>query len=334
MQKIILLLSIILITVSLYAQKQCGDADVDSATIMNLPWFANNTWLNNFVDSIEAPFNCTNCRLGDGPTKTLYQIPINAVVYSDVNYPNISDAQVEQYINYANNLYKNNGVLIHFYLRCAIKRMGNSNHAYIDGYAGAGESGIVLASDNETDCINVHFVNLADDYFGFSRFPWLSLKYSCIVRTENGVGYMNTFAHELGHCLGLPHTFNNQFTPVAGNCRTNCFQECVSRTRIQEGYCFFTIGKKKCEVNGDCFCDTDADINNGDDYDEQFASCYNSIYDIYNNNNTLSNCKKFDNYGEQWYSTGFTNAMHNLMSYWDWGCRNEVSKMQRGAMYI
>ncbi len=66
-------------TFNTYAQNECSTEDVDSATMTKLPWFGNNDWLNNFVDSIEAPFNCTNCRLGDGPTKTLYQIPLNVV---------------------------------------------------------------------------------------------------------------------------------------------------------------------------------------------------------------------------------------------------------------
>jgi hypothetical protein len=45
-----------------------------------LPRFGNNDWLNSFVDSIEAPFNCTNCRVGqDGLSKTIYQVPLNAI---------------------------------------------------------------------------------------------------------------------------------------------------------------------------------------------------------------------------------------------------------------
>ena len=152
------------------------------------------------------------------------------------------------------------------------------------------------------------------------------------------MNFRNTLAHELGHSLGLPHTFNTQFTPVTGNCRTNCFQECVSRTRIQEGYCFFTAGKKKCEVNGDCFCDTHADIRDNNNYSGEFANCDSLTYNV-SAINTLANCLKFDNYGEQWYPSGtwygvpFADAMSNIMSYWR-PCRTKITKMQRGAMYI
>lgn len=79
MKNILIIIIAVMATFNTYGQNECSTEDVDSATMTKLPWFGNNDWLNNFVDSIEAPFNCTNCRLGDGPTKTLYQIPLNVV---------------------------------------------------------------------------------------------------------------------------------------------------------------------------------------------------------------------------------------------------------------
>ena len=116
--KITLYLFALILSVSSYAQNECDTEDVDSSTMTVLPWFGNNDWLSNFVDSIETPFNCTNCRIGDGPTKTLYQIPINAVVYDDINFPNISNDQVERYINYVNNIYNEilSSVYCHLYI--------------------------------------------------------------------------------------------------------------------------------------------------------------------------------------------------------------------------
>lgn len=103
-------------TLNISAQPDCATEDADSAIVVNFPWYGNNEWLNSFIDSIEAPFNCTNCRQADGLSKTLYQIPINAIVYDHADYPNLSNEQVEQYIRGVNKIFKDNSVLIQFYL--------------------------------------------------------------------------------------------------------------------------------------------------------------------------------------------------------------------------
>lgn len=138
----------------------------------------------------------------------------------------------------------------------------------------------------------------------------------------------NTTAHELGHALGLLHTFNKN------DCRNDCWQESVSRTRTQEGKCFFSSGKKKCSVNGDCLCDTDADVYSEKEWErfDDNADCENETYNV-NSFNTFEYCLKYDNYGDQWYKPGYTNAMINLMSYFPDDCRQGISKMQRGVMY-
>lgn len=111
----------------------CSTEDADSSIVANFLWYGNNEWLIQYVDSIEAPFNCTNCRFGDGLSRTVYQIPVNAVVYYNNSYPNLSYAQVEEYINGVNEIFRQNKVLIHLYLRCNIKRI-NSSKAYINSF--------------------------------------------------------------------------------------------------------------------------------------------------------------------------------------------------------
>ena len=97
----------------------------------------------------------------------------------------------------------------------------------------------------------------------------------------------------------------------------------MSRTRTQEGICLLSAGKKKCEVNGDCFCDTDADIH---DFKDAVHTCTNPVL------STDDYCKRYDNYGDAWYANA-TNSTENIMSYWQYYCRTQFSKMQRGAMY-
>ena len=66
--------------------------------------------------------------------------------------------------------------------------------------------------------------------------------------------------HEIGHTLGLLHTHESRSGSWNGEAG-NCYQESVSRTRTQGFGCFGTLGKKKCEANGDYLCDTDAAPN-------------------------------------------------------------------------
>ncbi|MBC7485886.1 MAG: hypothetical protein H7282_03955 [Cytophagaceae bacterium] len=62
------------------------------------------------------------------------------------------------------------------------------------------------------------------------------------------------------HQIGLQHTHNaNQNGTDTNEECGDCYQESVSRIRTQSVACVSTIGKNKCEVNGDFLCDTDAD---------------------------------------------------------------------------
>ena len=64
----------------------CGTESLDSANFVNLPWFENNQYLLNLVDSIEN--GCANCRVAsDGLSNKKFQVPIKAVVFYNDNYP-------------------------------------------------------------------------------------------------------------------------------------------------------------------------------------------------------------------------------------------------------
>lgn len=306
--------------------QNCSTEDADSLTMANFPWYGNNDWLLNYVDSIESPYHCSNCRFGDGVSRSVYQIPVNIVIYEHNDYPSITNEEAEYYISAVNKIFKNNNVLIHLYLRCDITRKSNSDHARVNTMI---EAQNILTSDNEINCLNIHFVSEADDFGGLAKLPWQINKNTLIVSTKYGDRYV-PLAHEVGHALGLLHTFQKN------DCRADCFQESVSRTRTQENKCLLTKGKKKCSVNGDALCDTDADVYKKTDGDwedfKNYADCDNKTYNV-SSSNPYSNCLKFDNYGEQWYKTGYSNSMKNVMSYFNNNCRQEITWMQKGVMY-
>lgn len=272
-----------------------------------------------YVDSIEASVESINYRAAERLNNSIFQIPVNAIVYDNVGYPNISNEEVEDYIAYVNKFFRDNNVLIQLYLRCEIKRMGNSNRAYIDNLI---EIQTVFMSNDEPNCINLHFLSdIYDTWSGMARSPWQLNRYSAIINMKKTtVDRRNTTVHEIGHVLGLLHTFHKN------DCRNDCFQESVSRSRTQESKCLFTSGKKKCSVNGDVLCDTDADVKN----DKSYISSYSSTNVTYKSN--AENCKKQDNYGVSFFSGGHNNTLKNIMSYW-YDFRIEITKMQKGVMY-
>ncbi|HUH74542.1 MAG TPA: hypothetical protein VLZ75_09050 [Chitinophagales bacterium] len=63
------------------AEQRCNTEDADSAIVVNFPWYGNNELLLSYVDSIEAPFSCTNCRVANyGLSTKKYQEPINVII--------------------------------------------------------------------------------------------------------------------------------------------------------------------------------------------------------------------------------------------------------------
>lgn len=93
-------------------------------------------------------------------------------------------------------------------------------------------------------CMNIFIHNdLGDNDGGLNGTAYdipnhfLSLISSAVSSTDN----LSTMAHEMGHCLGLLHTFEDAYG-----------DEAVARS----GSC------KDCEDEGDLICDTQADLNN------------------------------------------------------------------------
>lgn len=342
MKKMIYLLMLLSIYFKTNAQivDSCGTPDADSAFLTTLPWFGNNAFLTNFRDSLHNANSCNNCRVGyvGGVNNYIYQIPVRVIIYYDNTHRALDDDEVQWYINEVNRIYQFNRMKIQIYLDCAIYRDYNTVKAvanWADMWATS------MSPDRHFNKLNLHIVhaggnvNIAN---GIGPYPWLQDKYGSAVTANGQAGneaVAKAMAHEIAHTVGVLHTFHKN-----KHNRTNCFQESVSRTQTQEGYCFFTAGKKKCEVNGDCLCDTHADIMDlaKFGYDGEFANCANLTYDI-SSRNTLSNSRKFDNYGEQWYKPGtwfgvpFANAMYNLMSYWDNECIDSLTPMQQAVMY-
>ena len=255
-------------------------------------------------------------------------VPIKLWVYRDNDGTgNINTTQAYQIIDELNNIYSNNTNLV-FYLLCDISFINNSNYAN-----NAGQYFSTFTLNNKfPNVMNVHMVMYSNPngWAGRGNIPSEGAPlgqmlgpraFSCAVTTKiQGTGSNRTIqstarimAHEIGHALELYHTHQGrQKGKNNGQCG-DCYQESVSRTKTQGVGCLFTMGKKKCKVNGDLLCDTEADpyIN----YNVN-GSC------MYTGGGT-------DNWGDAWIPNG-----NNIMAYTSSSCMNYFSPMQVAKMNL
>jgi hypothetical protein len=250
-------------------------------------------------------------------------IPVKLWVYRNNNGTgNINTTEAYQIIEELNDIYANNTNFV-FYLLCDISFINNSDyanngHTYFNTYT---------LNNTVANVLNVHIVITSEDWTGKANFPWAGISFpsprafSCAV-----INYHSTskvLAHEIGHTLGLYHTHHYGRSSSADKNEDcgDCYQESVSRSKTQGLACVSTVGLKKCEVNGDFLCDTEADpaiTFNG-------RAPYSYLFSNTCNYNTSLGGK--DNWGDYW-----TPNTSNIMSYSSTDCFSFFTPMQVAKM--
>lgn len=308
------------------------DVAIDSAAAVSLPYYNNNQFLLDLVQQVEG--GGVNARTTTGGlSSAVYKIPIKAWIYeSSTGGDVITDREAEQYINTVNKIFEYSGVKIMFYLGCNISRIQND-----DWYNGKDltKFGNEIWNENwQENMLNIHFVNSTPGNKAMAELPIAEYKpYKCFMPTGGKYTYdaASALTHEIGHSLGLLHTHDNARGPGEKNGKAfGCYQEWVDREATLSGWngCSAMDGFKRCEVNGDMLCDTDADPLLRDDRFDRAESCR---FIVHSNDDEDYH---YDNDGQPWLPAGKDNALKNIMSYSDVeGCARNFTPMQRGVMY-
>lgn len=271
----------------IFAQQQfgCGVQPIDSATAVNLPWYDNNQALS---DYLQARIGTTDPS-ARGDSNPLYFIPVRLVIYRDnagSELSSISSAFANDILDATNDIFFNAQSAIQFYV---VDVDFVNNNFYRTDISDFGNTIDLFASNKEYGPVNIHFIKNTKGSFsntsGYAISPFYpavpTTEWSCFVRTHGAKGrgdenvqndfdeISTTLAHELGHVFGLLHTHHpGRLLSLASNddnatIENSCYQE--FRSRVAENYwydgCTSTNNKKKCQINGDFLCDTEADPN-------------------------------------------------------------------------
>ncbi len=251
-----------------------------------------------------------------------FHIPVKIWVYHNDGGIGDNDAlsvrDVYDLLEGVNNHYANSNTGIQFYLKCEIQHVSSTKYNTIDN---DNEFESMVATYRDPYALNWHLIrNTNTGWSGRAVFPWKKNNFSFAVSFGGWLfdSDILTTVHEIGHTLGLLHTHEN--TRGTGNYNgdaSNCFQESMSRTRTQGVGCVGTIGKKKCEINGDALADTGAAPNTEKDKWIEVDQYCNYIF------------KTTDNWGDRWFP-----PTRNYMSYLNRStCRSEFTVGQIAVMH-
>lgn len=163
-----------------------------------------------------------------------YTMRIQVVVFYETT-ATVTDAEIQRNLQNMANFYRQHNICfilsdIEYVQDAALANFNTANESMLLSYTRPSYLSIFIHTSlyDSQGTLNGMAYEIPNSY--------LSIVDDAILSTTN----LSTLAHEMGHCFGLYHTFETQFS---------------SENRARSGPC------KNCETTGDLLCDTEADRN-------------------------------------------------------------------------
>jgi len=277
----------------LFSQDTDYDEYLDDQEFEKLPWYGNNQFLYDFLDSIHYDENCLE------DNNAYLHIPIKIWMYMDHDQ-GVFSRKAKTMVSELNYFFDLNNVGVRFYLHPGITVFTRDKYKQINYYT---EAPRLTLKNKEKGVINVHVVNKLNKQIlglggGNPRALYNSVTDAIVIEQDH---FRSTLAHEVGHWLGLLHTHRNYN-------KGKCKQEAVKRDRKYDGCLKNGL---ICEKSGDGLCDTPA---------EPLLI------------NRISDCKYTGNLTDEW-GDKYNPSSTNIMSYHhEEGCRKNFTRGQIAIM--
>lgn len=238
---------------------ECTYPDMDTTELEALPWFGNNDYLVDFLDSIGYPG--PQARIVDN---VRFWIPVKFWVYrNSMGTGGPTLANLQTYIDNLNRFFNQlNNTWIGFYMKCDVTYINDDDFLTISDFEGQ----VLTATNQDVGAMNVHIADNLNNATGVTYSFIFGSAIFLSRDTYTGNFFASTIAHEAGHFFGLQHT--HQYSN-----RGMCRKEPIDRTRTWPFFrpCIFNVAYLHsnviCETNGDLLRDTpaDPDLNNNTD---------------------------------------------------------------------
>lgn len=223
------------------AQLECGTQDLPDSVFTKLPWYGNETYLQNYYDSLANTFNNPNIfqrSTTNDIEPVWYRIPIKFWIHrlsatnagGVIRIPN--DRDIKRMMDNLNEAFRRENLPARFYIQCV--QTVNSGVLFVNSY---NEANVLNTVFRDNGAVNVHIIEDVDGNDAAGVYYPLSdhIILDRIVAVDNVLDRSSTLTHEIGHFFGVTaYSFWFQLSLLARNGKARYIASCLSAFCIKK----------------------------------------------------------------------------------------------------